>query len=94
MASATVKMTSTSTCQLTVNQAGDTTYNAAPQKLTTQTTAQKASQIVTVTTPAPSMAVYRTTFGVAATASSGLAVDLTTSGAGGGSAFQICAAYC
>ena len=50
----------------------------------------KVSQTITVTTPAPASAVFGTTFNVAATASSGLPVAITTtggcSGSGSGSA--------
>jgi hypothetical protein len=41
---------------------------------------QKADQTITVTTPAPAIAAYNTNIPVAATASSGLPVDITTTG--------------
>ena len=76
--SATITMTSaTGTCTVHYNQAGDATYNAAPE-LTDITTATKASQTITVTTPAPANAAYNSTFSVAATASSGLAVTYSS----------------
>jgi hypothetical protein len=88
--SATITMTSgTGTCTVTYDQVGNANYSAATQ-VTSSTTAQKANQTVNVTTPAPASAVYNTTFGVAATASSGLAVAITSSsvcsGTGSGSA--------
>jgi hypothetical protein len=43
-------------------------------------TAQKADQTITVSTPAPANAVYNTSFTVAATASSSLAVSYSSSG--------------
>src|SRR5882724_7678673 len=76
----TVTMTSgTGICSLTADQPGDSNYNAAPQA-TQSTTAQKANQTITVSTPAPANAVYNTSFTVAATASSSLAVSYSSSG--------------
>lgn len=76
-----VTMTSgTGTCQLDLNQAGNTNYLAAPQVMTATTTAQKASQTITVTTPAPAMAFYNAQFTVVATASSGNAVTYSPAG--------------
>jgi len=45
----------------------------------------KLNQTISVTTPAPASAKYNSTFGVAATASSGLSVAITTSGVCSGS---------
>ncbi len=77
--SATITMTGgTGNCTVYFNQAGDADYAAAPET-TTETTAAKADQIVSVA------AAYASTFDVAATASSGLAVAITTSGVCSGS---------
>ena len=76
----TVTMTSgTGICLLTADQPGDSNYNAATQA-TQSTTAVKANQTITVSTPAPASAVYNTSFTVAATASSSLAVSYSSSG--------------
>ncbi len=77
---ATYTMTSgTGTCSVIFNQAGNTSYSAAPT--TTDTTnATPASQAITVTTPPPASAVYNAQFTVAATANSGLSVAFTSSG--------------
>src|SRR5438552_185522 len=76
----TVTMTSgTGICSLTADQPGDNNYNAATQA-TQSTTAVKANQTITVSTPAPASAVYNTSFTVAATASSSLAVSYSSSG--------------
>lgn len=56
------------------NDCGTVTSNAATL------TVNKANQTITVTTHAPSTAAYNSTFNVAATASSGLSVSITTSG--------------
>jgi hypothetical protein len=78
--SATITMTSsTTTCVVHYNQVGDTNYNAAPE-VTSNTTAEPASQSITVTTAAPASAAFNDTFPVAATASSGLAVAIMTTG--------------
>ncbi|HEV8614863.1 MAG TPA: Ig-like domain repeat protein [Methylomirabilota bacterium] len=84
---ATITMTSgTGTCTLTFDQAGDDNYT--PATLQTFTTALKAGQTITVTQHAPAAAFFDATFTVAATASSGLPVSITTSGvcSGGGTA--------
>ncbi|GFO56428.1 hypothetical protein GMSM_34350 [Geomonas sp. Red276] len=73
-------MTSGSTpCTVTVDQPGDANYNPATRK-TSVTAATKASQGITVTTPAPSSAPFGSTFTVAATAPGG---GVTYSAAGG-----------
>ena len=69
----------TGTCSVKFDQAGNGNYNPAPE-VTESVTAQKADQTITVTTPAPSSAVYATSFGVAATAATGL---VSFSSAGG-----------
>ncbi len=71
----------TGDCTVTYNQPGDANYAAAPQ-VTETTHAAKASQTITVTTHAPSSATYNTSFGVAATASSGLAVAYSSGNTG------------
>ena len=55
----------TGTCTVKYDQAGNGNYNAAPQ-VTESVTAQKAGQVITITTPAPPSAVYGNSFGVAA----------------------------
>jgi sugar lactone lactonase YvrE len=69
----------TGTCSVIANQAGNSNYQAAPQ-LTVPVAATLASQSITFTTNAPANAAYASTFGVAATASSGDAVVFTSSG--------------
>jgi hypothetical protein len=77
---ATFTMTSsTDTCTVTYHQSGNANYNPAP-KVVEKTTAVRASQTITVTMHAPSFAAYHTSFTVAATASSGLAVKYAASG--------------
>jgi carboxypeptidase family protein len=56
----------TGTCSVKYDQAGDANYNDAPQVIES-VTAQKADQTISVTTHAPSSAVFNTSFGVAAT---------------------------
>jgi MBG domain (YGX type)/Divergent InlB B-repeat domain/PASTA domain len=78
--SATYIMTNgTGTCSVIANQAGNSTYAAAAQ-VTKTVTAALAAQTITLTNPPPTAA-YKTSFAVAATASSGLAVTFTSSGA-------------
>src|SRR5439155_3688095 len=60
----------TNACSVKYDQAGDSNYSAAPQ-VTETVNAQKANQTITVTTHAPSSAVYLDGFGVAATAPGG-----------------------
>jgi hypothetical protein len=74
----------TGTVAVTFSQAGDNNYNAATL-VEEEVAAQKANQTITVTQAAPTSAVYGTSFGVAATASSGLAVSIASSGVGWGS---------
>jgi hypothetical protein len=57
---------STGTCTVTYNQAGNTNYNAAAQKFETAT-AIMANQTIQIRTHAPSNAIYGQTFTVAAT---------------------------
>jgi hypothetical protein len=79
--SATILMTSgKGNCTVRYNQAGDTNYLAAAQ-VSEKTTAQKSSQTITVTQPPPPSAQTKTSFTVAAFASSGLPVAVSTSGA-------------
>jgi hypothetical protein len=75
--SATITMTSgTGTCTVTYNQAGNSNYNAAPQ-VTSNTTAAKATQ--TITFNALAGKIYGdASFGVSATASSGLVVSFSS----------------
>jgi hypothetical protein len=74
-----VVMTSgTGTCTLTASQAGDSTYNPAPNVVRT-VTAQKANQTITFPQPT-SPATYQSTFTVSATSDSTLSVTITPSG--------------
>ena len=64
---ATIQMTSgTGTCAVSYSQAGDTNYNPAAT-LAANVNAAKASQVITVTTTAPSAATFGSSFTVAAT---------------------------
>ncbi|MGA9529050.1 MAG: Ig-like domain repeat protein, partial [Terriglobales bacterium] len=78
---ATYTMTkSTGTCYVIANQKGNSSNGPAPE--VTQTTAATiGSQTITFTTPPPASASDGSHFTVAATASSGLAVSFTSSGA-------------
>jgi hypothetical protein len=76
----TFTMTSgTTACQVKYNQAGNISYNAAPEVSET-VTAVKAGQAISVTTPAPAGAVYGSQFTVAAHAPAG-AIAFSSSGA-------------
>ena len=80
-AGASFSMTSgTGTCTVLYDQAGDANYNPAPQ-VTQTVNAQPGSQTISVTTSAPSAAAYGSSFAVFATASSGLPVTYSSSGA-------------
>jgi hypothetical protein len=82
---ATVSMTSgTGTGTVTFSQAGDSNYNAASVVIE-NVAAQKADQRITVTQAAPGIAVYGTSFAVAAMTTSGLSVDISASGVASGS---------
>jgi trimeric autotransporter adhesin len=86
--SATVTMTSgTGTCQLTLNQAGNTDYSAATQLLSAQTSAGNISQTITITQNAPTNAIYNTSFTV--TAAGGASGQPITFGLVGGSVCSI-----
>jgi hypothetical protein len=77
----TVTLTSgTGTCTVQYDQAGNANYNAATQ-VAEAVTAQKANQTITVVNHAPATAAYGASFTVTATASSGLAVTYSASGA-------------
>ena len=76
----TFTMTSgTTDCIVEYDQAGNDNYEAAPQ-LTETVNAQKASQSITITTPAPGSKVFGQGFTIAATASSGLSVSFDSAG--------------
>jgi len=79
--SGTYTMTSSSgSCTVIANQAGNSNYAAAPQS-TTYVTATLAPQTITYTTSPPASAAYKTSFTVAATGgASGNAVTFTSSG--------------
>jgi hypothetical protein len=75
-----ITMTSgTGTCSVSFNQAGNGSYLAAPT-VTDTASATPASQTITVTIPAPGSASDGSMFPVAATASSSLAVAITSDG--------------
>jgi hypothetical protein len=77
---ATFTMTSgTGTCTVRYDQLGDSNFNAAPQ-VTESVTAQKANQTITVGTHAPANATYNTSFTVAATSNSSLAIAYSSAG--------------
>jgi hypothetical protein len=69
---------STIPCVIYYNQAGNATYAAAPQKIST-TYVTKANQSISITKAAPTSAVYGVSFDVAATASSNLPVSISAS---------------
>jgi hypothetical protein len=67
-------------CNVAADQAGNAKYSAAPQQTQTATVT-KAAQTITVSTHAPSSAVFNTSFGVAATGGgSGNPVTFSSSG--------------
>jgi hypothetical protein len=68
----------TGTCTVRFDQAGNGNYSAATQ-VSESVTAQKASQVIQVTTPAPSTATYNSSFGVVAIAPGGT-VSFSSSG--------------
>lgn len=72
-------VSSSGTCPVLYNQAGDTNYNAASQVLE-NVTAKKAKQKIEVTTSAPEKATYYSTFSVVATG--GASANLVTFGSG------------
>jgi large repetitive protein len=69
----------TGTCSVIANQAGNSNY-AAATPVTENVSATKASQTITFTTNAPASANNGSSFTVAASASSGLAVAYSSSG--------------
>ncbi len=76
-----VTMTSgNGTCTVKYDQAGNGNYNAAPQ-VTETVTAQKANQTISVSTHAPSTAIYNTGFDVAASTGNGLPITYSSAGA-------------
>ena len=72
---------STGTCTIYYNQAGDSNYTAAPQ-VSNHTSAGRSEQTIMAsdTYRAPGSAVYGSTFVVASAATSGLPVEITTFG--------------
>ena len=78
---ATYTMTSgAGTCKVFANQAGNSNYSAAAQ-VTETVSATPASQTINVTVGAPATAVNKSSFTVVASASSGLPLTFTSSGA-------------
>ena len=77
---ATIFMVSgTGTCNVHYNQAGNDSFNAAPQ-VTSNTVAQKVNQTINVSLAAPATAVHNSSFNIAASATSTLPVVITTTG--------------
>jgi hypothetical protein len=77
---ATYTMTSgTGTCSVIANQTGNSTYAPATQ-VTKNVSATLATQTISFTTNPSASAVYKSSFTVAATASSGLTVSYSSSG--------------
>jgi hypothetical protein len=77
IAGSTVSFTGVGTCTINANQAGNASWNAAPQAQQSFAVA-KASQTVTFTSTAPAAATFSgATYTVTATASSGLPVTFT-----------------
>jgi MBG domain (YGX type)/PASTA domain len=75
----------TGTCSVIANEAGNSTYAAAAQ-ITKTVSATPASQTITITPSSlPASAAYKSSFTVAATASSGLPVTFTSTGVCGNS---------
>ncbi|MCB0156435.1 MAG: hypothetical protein KDF65_16680, partial [Anaerolineae bacterium] len=79
IAGSTVSFIGAGTCVINANQAGDTNYNAASQ-VQQSFAVGKTPQTINVTTNAPTNASNGSSFDVAATATSGLPVTITTSG--------------
>jgi Galactose oxidase, central domain len=80
---ATFHATGAGTCK--VQASGAETANFLSGSATQDVNIQKAGQTITVTTHAPASALFNTTFNVAATASSGLPVAITSGGSCSGS---------
>ncbi|WP_298627389.1 hypothetical protein [uncultured Legionella sp.] len=72
----TVTFNATGTCIVNANQAGNAQHHAASQVQQSMTVSQQ-NQTITFTSVAPSLLMPGNTYNVAATASSGLAVDIT-----------------
>jgi hypothetical protein len=74
-----VKFNAAGTCTIDANQAGNGSYNPAPQKqqLITVSGAAKTAQTISFTSTAPSSPAIGSTYTPIATASSGLAVAIT-----------------
>jgi hypothetical protein len=70
----------TGICSVTATMAGNSNYNDVTSSPANTINLQKANQTIALTS-APSTAIYNTTFGVTASASSGLTVTLGASGA-------------
>jgi photosystem II stability/assembly factor-like uncharacterized protein len=70
----------TTACSVTYDQAGDSNYSAAPQQ-SNSVTAVKANQTIHIGTASPAKAIFGTSFTVAATSSSGIAIAYGSSGA-------------
>lgn len=75
-----VTIVAAGTCTINADQAGNATYNAAPQVQQSFKVA-KANQTITFTSTAPSSASTGTTYTPTATATSGLTVSFAVSGA-------------
>jgi hypothetical protein len=77
----TVTIVTAGSCSINADQAGDATYNAAPT-VTDAITISKASQTISFPNPGPVTYSSGGTFGLGATATSGLAVSYTSSTTG------------
>jgi CSLREA domain-containing protein len=77
---ATVHLTGAGSCTITASQGGDSNYNAATDVPRSFSIA-KANQTITVGTHAPANAAFNSSFTVAATSGSGLAVSYSSAGA-------------
>ena len=80
----TITITGVGSCTVTAHQGGDVNYNPAPD-VPQSFNISKANQTITVTQEPPTNAAYNSSFNVAATASSALPVEITTSGVCSGS---------
>ena len=79
----TVSLIGAGTCTINANQAGNGSYLAAPQKQQSFTIS-KRSQTISFTSTPPASAVVGTSYTVAATATSGLAVAFSAAGSSAG----------
>jgi hypothetical protein len=79
---ATITFVGGGTCTVAANQGGDGNWNAAPQATQSFAVSAQAPQTIAFTSTAPGDAVFGGTYGVSATASSGLSVVFSSLTAG------------